>query len=105
MTKMLYSIFNKLALLHRYYKITHFYLFLKKSAYKSLFMIFIFVFLIMGVNFFVVDINSLINNVVETYSPSIIILFFLFSESILGLIPPEIFILWSSRSAYPFLFL
>ena len=28
-----------------------------------------------------------------------------FEQSILGLIPPEIFILWSVKSAYPFLFL
>tara|TARA_B100002052_G_scaffold153591_2_gene139992 strand:+ start:5093 stop:5533 length:441 start_codon:yes stop_codon:yes gene_type:complete len=47
----------------------------------------------------------MINNIIEGYSPTIIILCFLFSESILGLLPPEIFILWSSKSASPYLFL
>ena len=47
----------------------------------------------------------MINNIIESYSPTIIIFFFLFSESILGLLPPEIFILWSSKSASPYLFL
>jgi len=93
------------SLVHRYYKITRFYSFLKNIAYQAFFMIVIFVLLLMAVNFFIIDINLLINNILETYSPKIIILFFLISESILGLIPPEIFILWSSKSGSPFLFL
>ena len=93
------------SLVHRYYKITRFYSFLKNTAYQAFFMIVIFVLLLMAVNFFIIDINLLINNILETYSPKIVILFFLISESILGLIPPEIFILWSSKSGSPFLFL
>ena len=92
-------------LVHRYYKITRFYSFLKSTAYQAFFMIVIFVLLLMAVNFFIIDINLLINNILETYSPKIVILCFLISESILGLIPPEIFILWSSKSGSPFLFL
>ena len=92
-------------LVHRYYKITHFYSFLKNTAYQAFFIIVIFVLLLMAVNFFIIDINVLINNILETYSPKIVILCFLISESILGLIPPEIFILWSLKSGSPFLFL
>ena len=93
------------SLVHRYYKITRFYSFLKNTAYQAFFMIVIFVLLLMAVNFFIIDINLLINNILETYSPKIVILCFLISESILGLIPPELFILWSSKSGSPFLFL
>ena len=93
------------SLVHRYYKITRFYSFLKNTAYQAFFMIVIFVLLLMAVHFFIIDINLLINNILETYSPKIVILCFLISESILGLIPPEIFILWSSKSGSPFLFL
>ena len=93
------------SLVHRYYKITRFYSFLKNTAYQAFFMIVIFVLLLMAVNFFIIDINLLINNILETYSPKIVVLFFLISESILGLIPPEIFILWSSKSDSPVLFL
>ena len=93
------------SLVHRYYKITQFYSFLKHTAYQAFFMIVIFVLLLMAVNFFIIDINLLINNILETYSPKIIILCFLISESILGLIPPEIFILWSSKSGSPILLL
>ena len=100
------SFSNRLLRIHRYYKITRFYLFLKKSTYKSFFMILIFVLLILGIDSFIIDINSLISNIVEKYPPSVVILSFLCSESILlGLIPPELFILWSSKSASPLLFL
>ena len=93
------------SLVHRYYKITRFYSFLKNTAYQAFFIIVIFVLLLLAVNFFIIDINLLINHIIERYSPEIIILCFLISESILGLIPPEIFILWSSKSGSPFLFL
>jgi membrane protein YqaA with SNARE-associated domain len=96
---------KRLSIIHRYYKITRFYSFLKTSAYQGLFMVVVFVLLLMAVNFFIIDINLMIHNIVEKYSPTIVILCFLLSESILGLIPPEIFILWSSKSANPYLFL
>ena len=78
---------------------------LKASFYRSFLLILIFVLLLIFVNNFIIDINLMINNIIESYSPTIIILCFLFSESILGLLPPEIFILWSSKSASPYLFL
>ena len=93
------------SLAHRYYKITRFYSFLKNTAYQAFFMIVIFVLLLMAVNYFITDINLLLNNIFEAYSPKIIVLSFFISESILGLIPPEIFILWSSKSDSPILFL
>ena len=93
------------SLAHRYYKITRFYSFLKNTAYQAFFMIVIFVLLLMAVNYFITDINLLLNNIFDTYSPKIIVLSFFISESILGLIPPEIFILWTSKSDSPILFL
>ena len=96
---------RRCSLVHRYYKITRFYSFLKNTAYQAFFMIVIFVLLLMAVNYFITDINLLLNNIFEAYSPKIIVLSFLISESILGLIPPEIFILWSSKSDSPILFL
>ena len=93
------------SLAHRYYKITRFYSFLKNTAYQAFFIIVIFVLLLMAFNYFITDINLLLNNIFETYSPKIIVFSFFISESILGLIPPEIFILWSSKSDSPILFL
>ena len=97
--------FNRWSLIHRYYKITGFYSFLRNSIYRSFLLIVIFVLLLLAVNYFVIDIDLLISSIVERYSPSMVFLCFLISESLLGLVPPEIFILWSSKSAYPELFL
>ena len=66
-------------IIHRYYKITRFYSFLKTSAYQGLFMVVVFVLLLMAVNFFIIDINLMIHNIVEKYSPTIVILFPLIS--------------------------
>ena len=91
------------AIINRYYKITRFYTFLKSTAYKGGIAIVFFVLLLLGINHFVLDINSLLNNLVETYSPEVIYSFFLLSETVLGLVPPEIFIAWASKSASPWL--
>ena len=105
MKDILNNALKRWSIIHRYYKITRFYSFLKSTAYQAFFMVVIFVLLLMAVNFFIIDINLLINNILATYPPKIVILCFLISESFLGLIPPEIFILWSSKSDSPFLFL
>lgn len=96
---------KRLVLLNRYYKISRFYSFLKDTAFKGGTVLVIFILLLLGLEFFLLDINSLLNSLVETYSPQIIFSVFLISETILGIIPPEIFIAWASKSITPWLFL
>jgi membrane protein YqaA with SNARE-associated domain len=96
---------KRLTLINRYYKITRFYPFLKDTAIKAGITILVFVLLIIGLEIFVLDINSMLNNLVATYSPKIIFTIFLISETILGIVPPEIFIAWASKSVTPWLFL
>ena len=105
MKNVINSALNRCSLIHRYYRITRFYSFLRDSIYRSFFLVVIFVLLLLAVNYFIIDINVMINHISEIYSPIIVILSFLISESLLGLIPPEIFILWSSKSGSPLLFL
>ena len=47
----------------------------------------------------------MLNQLVATYSSKFIFSLFLVSEIILGIIPPEFFIAWASRSFNPWLFL
>ena len=96
---------TKLSVLNRYYKITHFYSFLKSTAIKGGIVIVIFVAVLLALEYFFLDFNSLLNTLVATYSPKIIFSFFLLSETVLGLVPPEIFIAWASKSGTPWLFL
>ncbi len=100
-----HNLTKRLVILNRYYKITKFYSFLKDTAFKGGAAVVLFVLLLLGLEFFVLDIDSLLNNLVATYSSQIVFSFFLVSETILGLIPPEVFIAWASKSASPWLFL
>lgn len=100
-----YNLTKRLGLLNRYYRITNFYPFLKDTAFKGGTVIGIFVLLLVGLELFVLDINSILNNLVSTYSASSIFSTFLVSETFLGIVPPEVFIAWASKSATPWFFL
>ena len=101
-----YSIsIKRLRLLNRYYKITQFYSFLKDTALKGGIVIVTFVTILLALEYLFLDFNALLNNLVATYSAEIIFSFFLLSETVLGLVPPEVFIAWAAKSATPWLFL
>ena len=72
---------------------------------KSILPIAIFVGALFFVHYFVVDFNALFVTIIEKYSPFTIITVFFISESLLGLVPPEIFIAWAGKSAEPILYL
>ncbi len=96
---------KRLVLLNRYYKITRFYPFIKDTAYKGGAVMVGFVLLLLGLDYFLLDLNSILNHLVETYSPQVIFPSFLVSETVLGLVPPEIFIAWAAKSVSPWVFL
>jgi len=96
---------KKLSILNRYYKITRFYSFLKDTAYNALMVILGFVAILLALEYFFFDFNALLNNLVASYPAQIIFSFFLLSETVLGLVPPEIFIAWASKSETQWLFL
>ena len=94
---------KRLSLINRYFKITQFYSFIKSTAFKGAIVAIIFIVLLLFVDSFIVDIGSLLTNLVETCSPLVILSVFLLSESFLGLLPPEIFIAWASKSSNSYL--
>ncbi|MEC5166367.1 membrane protein YqaA with SNARE-associated domain [Flavobacterium sp. PL11] len=96
---------KRLQLLNRYYKITQFYAFLKQTAIKGGIVVVAFALVLLFLEYFFLDFNYLLNTLVATYSAEVIISFFLVSETVLGLVPPELFIAWASKSAMPWLFL
>jgi membrane protein YqaA with SNARE-associated domain len=93
------------ALLHQYYKYTGFYSFVGKSMKKALPVIGGFVLLLVLLDLFVIDFTAVFTHVTNTYAPINILLVFFASESLLGLIPPEIFIAWSDKTVNPLLYL
>lgn len=96
---------SRLKLLHQYYRYTGFYKFLGGSLKKALTPLLVFVVLLLGIHYFVIDINSLLVKMTNTFPPFWVLTVFFISESILGLIPPEIFIAWSDKMPDPILYL
>lgn len=84
-----FSLKKRLVLINRYYKITKFYSFLKNTAFKGSAAIIVFVLFILGLELFVLDFNSLLHHLVVSYSSTFVFSFFLASETVLGIIPPE----------------
>lgn len=91
---------RKISLLNRYYKITRFYSFIIDILIKAVVILAAFILIFFVLNFFF-NLNDALNHVVQTYSSVKIFLIFLASETSFGIAPPEIFILWASRSSLP----
>lgn len=89
--------------LHNYYKRTGFYMFIWESLKKAFWPIVGVVVALVLFNKFVYNINEGLQTMTETFSRVGILITFFISETILGLIPPEIFIAWSKKTATPLL--
>ncbi len=96
---------SKIRLLHQYYSYTGFYAFVKSSLGKSILPIVCFIVALWIVHAFLIDFNELFTSITTTYPPLIILSVFFASESLLGLIPPEIFIAWADKTDAPIFYL
>lgn len=96
---------KRMAALNRYYKITKFYDFLKSTSIKGAITIAIAVIAFIILDYFFLDTEAIFKALVTNYTSSFILSVFFISETFLGLIPPEIFIAWSSKMSNPWLYL
>ncbi|MFZ0489260.1 MAG: VTT domain-containing protein [Salegentibacter sp.] len=96
---------SRIRLLHQYYSYTGFYRFVWRSVKKALIPIILLIAALFAIDRFVLDIDAILTTITQTFSAAGILGVFLASESVLGLIPPEIFIAWSEKSANPILYL
>ena len=96
---------SKIRLLHQYYSYTGFYSFVKSSIGKAIIPIILFIVALWVVHAFVIDFDDLFTSITTTFSPIAILSVFFASESILGLIPPEIFIAWADQTQTPIFYL
>ncbi len=95
---------SRLRLLHQYYSYTGFYGFVGKSVLKALPYIIIAVIGIIVVNNFF-NLNEALTSLTETLPIYGVLIFFFVSETLLGLVPPELFIAWSGKLDTPWLYL
>ena len=96
---------SKIKLLRQYYSYTGFYAFVRSSLGKSILPIAAFIIALWSVHAFLIDFNVLFTSITTTYNPLTILAVFFASESLLGLIPPEIFIAWADKTDSPIFYL
>jgi membrane protein YqaA with SNARE-associated domain len=84
---------------------TKFYDFLKSTSLKGGITLAIAVIIFVILDYFWLDTDAILNSLVQNYSPFFILGIFFASETILGLLPPEIFIAWASKMGSPIFFL
>ena len=96
---------NKFKRVHLYYKYTGFYTFVWDSLKKAAGPIALAIVALILLDLYVIDFAGVFVYVTENYAPINILLVFLASETLLGLVPPEIFIAWSNKMPNPILYL
>ncbi|WP_026709873.1 short-chain dehydrogenase [Flavobacterium filum] len=96
---------NKWKQLHLYYTYTGFYKFIIEGLKSAFLPTVIIVGALLYVHYNVININVALVNFTQNYSDFAIFSVFFASESILGLIPPDIFIAWTKNTDHPILFL
>ncbi len=96
---------SRIRLLHQYYNYTGFYKFIWDSLKKAVLPLALFIGILWAVDHYVLNIQDMLKHITETYSPPKVLGVFLLSESLLGLVPPELFIAWAGKSSAPFLYL
>ena len=94
---------HRAKLMHSYYSRTGFYMFIWESLKKAFIPILSVVIGLFLVDRYVYNINEGLESITETFSRLGIFSFFFTSETLLGLIPPEIFIAWTKKTTEPIL--
>lgn len=96
---------SRARLLHQYYKYTGFYAFIWDNTKKALIPLTIIVGILLYINYEVMSINDMLLYITQNFSDTFIFSLFFASESILGLLPPDIFIAWTKSTSSPLLYL
>ncbi|AVR46307.1 short-chain dehydrogenase [Christiangramia fulva] len=96
---------SHIRLLHQYYKYTGFYSFIFKSLKKAAIPLLLFLAVIFIVDHFVLNIEDMLKVITTKFAPGQVLGIFFTSESLLGIVPPELFIAWAGKSSAPFVYL
>jgi membrane protein YqaA with SNARE-associated domain len=88
---------------HKYYKLTGFYTFVVNSIKKSMPPVLVVIGIIGLIHFFVINISDALELAVDKLPDYGVLAFFYVSETVLGLIPPELFIAWAGETSTPIL--
>lgn len=95
---------SRFQLLHQYYSYTGFYTFVWEAVKKSFPYILALVIAVYAINHFF-NINDALTRLTEALPAYGVLSFFFVSETLLGLVPPEIFIAWAGKMYSPWFYL
>jgi membrane protein YqaA with SNARE-associated domain len=96
---------HKMLLYHIYYRRTGLYPFLLKHTIRVLLGIGVLVVGLLALNKYVINVDDAMQAMFANFSDEAILAFFTLSEIILGLIPPDLFIVWAGGKEDPYTFL
>lgn len=96
MKKQKRNIFISFNIYYRYYKSSGLYSFVLSNFIKVLIIIAIIVIVALLLNTFIIKISDIPQFLIKNFPMYIVLIFFFLSESFMGMIPPDIFILWVS---------
>src|SRR5690554_1343990 len=101
MKKMMIINMTRLRILNRYYRISKFYEFLKKATIKTGLLLGLIVVIYMVLNAIIPDAGALFTTLTSKISSLFVFALFFTSEFLLGFIPPEFFIAWTTKTINP----
>jgi len=94
---------HTLSVYHNYYKRSGLYRFLGKTLIKLFLFLFSIVIALYFIEKYIIDFDAIFKYLFEEVSRTFVFLTFYISESLLGLIPPDLFIAWSKQCPNPYL--
>jgi membrane protein YqaA with SNARE-associated domain len=95
----------RILLLHQYYSYTGFYNFIIANLKKTIIPLALIIGLLLFLEYYVLDFENLFYSTTKDFSVYGLLAAFFLSESLLGLIPPELFIAWVKTLDSPILYL
>ena len=89
--------FNKLIIYHIYYRRSGLYKFLLSNVLKILGVFALFILAAFLIESYIIDLDALGPKVFSRFPAPVVYLVFYITETLLGLLPPEVFILWAQQ--------
>ncbi|MDH5397357.1 MAG: hypothetical protein OEX02_04380 [Cyclobacteriaceae bacterium] len=95
------QVFNKIWRLFHYYRFKGYYNYIGGNVLRIGFLYLLVIIGFVLVGKFLIDLNAVFDYAVSSYSDTMVLVSFFVSESILGLLPPDIFMMWAGKFSHP----
>lgn len=94
---------NRQIKIHRYFKISGGYRFMGQNLFKLIIFLSLFAGSAWALNTYVFSFSEVSQEITARYSPAMVMTWLFLSEIIIGVLPPEAFIIWAQSFSQPYL--